>query len=40
MPNRQLITNGKSLLTIANLGDAVQDQANTVAATFSALHAS
>ena len=37
MPNRRFVTNGNSLLTIANLRDSVADQANTVAATFAAL---
>lgn len=40
MPNRRLVTNGKSLLTIANLRDAVEDEANAIAATFAALSAS
>jgi hypothetical protein len=39
MPNRRFVTNGKSLLTIANLRDSVEDEARTVAATFAALTA-
>lgn len=37
MPNRRLLTNGKSVLTIANLQDSVADEARTIAATFAAL---
>lgn len=39
VPNRRLLINGKSLLTIANVRDAVENQANTVAAVFSELKA-
>jgi hypothetical protein len=40
MPNRRFMTNGQSLLTIANLRDSVEPQAQIVAATFAALRAS
>jgi hypothetical protein len=40
MPNRRFVTNGKSLLTIANLRDAVESEARAIAATFAALHTS
>jgi hypothetical protein len=39
MPDRRLVTNGKSLLTIANLRDSAAGEASTVAATFAALGA-
>jgi hypothetical protein len=39
MPDRRFVTNGKSLLTIANLRDTVESEATTVAATFAALTA-
>jgi hypothetical protein len=39
MPNRRFVTNGKSLLTIANVREAVASEAEIIAATFAALHA-
>lgn len=39
IPNRRLLTNGKSLLTIANVRDSVENDVKTVAAAFSALNA-
>jgi hypothetical protein len=39
MPNRRLLTNGNSLLTIANVRDAVEAEARTVAQAFAALSA-
>ena len=39
MPNRRLATNGKSLLTIANLRDSAAQEASAVEATFAALRA-
>jgi hypothetical protein len=39
MPNRRFVTNGKSLLTVANLRDAVDDEARAIAAAFTALRA-
>jgi hypothetical protein len=40
MPNRRFMTNGQSLLTIANLRDSLEPQAQIVAAIFAALRAS
>jgi hypothetical protein len=39
MPDRRFVTNGKSLLTIANLRDTVEGEASTIAAAFAALTA-
>jgi hypothetical protein len=39
MPDRRFFTNGKSLLTIANVRDAVEPEAGAVAATFTGLSA-
>ena len=37
MPDRLFVTNGNSLLTIANLGDLANAEAQTIAASFAAL---